>query len=188
MIIQVGAFDGLLSDPLSELLTKSYVTAFLLEPQPGPYRKLEERYTGNKRIKLVNSALSAKTGNDCMFTLDSSNGSAIASLSSSHILNFGKSKSSLENINVSTISASDLFVMTGWNGLDKLQVDTEGFDWQVIKFFFDIQVFPLVINFERMHLSRSQALESRDILSANDYSWIDLEYDCLAYKTSLLRL
>jgi FkbM family methyltransferase len=186
-IIQVGAFDGLLADPLKELLTKSYVTAILLEPQPGPCRKLKERFTGNTRIKIVNAALSSMTGQDFMFTLDPSNGSATASLSFSHISNFGISKSSLKKIIVSTICVSDLLDMSGWNGIDILQVDTEGFDWQVIKLFFDAKVYPSVVNFERIHLSQAQALESRDILSSNEYSWIDTKYDCLAYKKSLLR-
>jgi hypothetical protein len=62
-IIQVGAFDGLVSDPLHKVLEiDSNIRAILVEPQDKPFSCLVEKYKSFNHIYLENSAVTEKDG------------------------------------------------------------------------------------------------------------------------------
>src|SRR5688572_3150460 len=62
-ILQVGAYDGVSNDSVYELLHAcEHTRAVLLEPQPGPFAKLERLWQGSQRITPVRAALSESTG------------------------------------------------------------------------------------------------------------------------------
>ena len=57
VIIQVGANDGEMCDPLRPFLTSLNVEAYLFEPLKLYYDKLAQRYSGKDNIRVINSAL-----------------------------------------------------------------------------------------------------------------------------------
>jgi FkbM family methyltransferase len=62
-ILQVGAYDGISNDAVHDLLVAyEHVRAVLLEPQPGPFSLLQERWGGSSRVVPVRAALSDSTG------------------------------------------------------------------------------------------------------------------------------
>jgi FkbM family methyltransferase len=62
-ILQVGAYDGVSNDIVHGLLGPyDHVRAVLLEPQPGPFSLLQNRWEGSSRIVPVRAALSESTG------------------------------------------------------------------------------------------------------------------------------
>jgi FkbM family methyltransferase len=62
-ILQVGAYDGVSNDAVYDLLRAyEHARAVLLEPQPGPFAKLERLWEGRERITLVRAALSDVSG------------------------------------------------------------------------------------------------------------------------------
>jgi FkbM family methyltransferase len=62
-ILQVGAYDGVSNDAIHDLVgAYDHVRAVLLEPQPGPFAKLERLWKGNQRVTAIRAALSAVTG------------------------------------------------------------------------------------------------------------------------------
>ena len=62
-ILQIGAYDGVSNDSVHELL-RSYPHArgVLLEPQPGPFAKLESLWSGSERVAVIRAALSDAVG------------------------------------------------------------------------------------------------------------------------------
>ena len=72
--IQVGAFDGIVGDPLRKYVLKCGWRGILIEPQARAAGKLRELYSGNDRIIVLQAALDRKSGNRKIFTVDPQNG------------------------------------------------------------------------------------------------------------------
>lgn len=69
-ILQVGAYDGVSNDWVHDLLRAyEHTRAVLLEPQPGPFAKLDRLWQGNQRITAIRAALSDSTGDRPLFVI-----------------------------------------------------------------------------------------------------------------------
>src|ERR1700739_530849 len=69
--IQVGAFDGVSTDPLRKYIQTCGWRGVLIEPQPGPVAQLHELYCGNDRLVILKAALDDKRGTRTLFTVES---------------------------------------------------------------------------------------------------------------------
>ena len=183
--MQIGAFDGQICDPLNDILGNSSVTAVLVEPQKAPYESMVNRYSANPRIRIINAAIAESDGEVTLY-VPSAEASAMASLIPNHHKRFGKNE--LREVRVPSLTAASLVKKCGIKKIDILQLDTEGMDFQILKWFFMAGVEPDVLNFESMHLGKSDRLAARDLLREKGYWWIDTEQDTFAFKESLVRL
>src|SRR5262245_28422050 len=69
-ILQVGAYDGVSNDAIHALLgAYDHVRAVLLEPQPGPFASLQERWKGSARVVPIRAALSDATGERPLYVI-----------------------------------------------------------------------------------------------------------------------
>ncbi|HUP39048.1 MAG TPA: FkbM family methyltransferase [Vicinamibacterales bacterium] len=69
-ILQVGAYDGVSNDWVHDLLSDhEHTRAVLLEPQPGPFAKLQQLWEGNCRIVPTRAALSDATGERPLYVI-----------------------------------------------------------------------------------------------------------------------
>src|SRR5438132_5810278 len=66
-IVQVGAFDEQIDDPLEHILRDKNVSAVLVEPQTSPYEALVARYGSNPRISVVNAAVAETDGQATLY-------------------------------------------------------------------------------------------------------------------------
>lgn len=184
-IVQVGAFDGLACDPLSELLTGEDVVALLVEPQAASFEKLQTRYAGNARVSLVNAALTERDGYISLW-IPGVEASPKASVDPEHHARFGLRKADLREVVVPAISVESLLRKVSHQTIDLLQIDTEGMDLQILKLFFKANRVPPVVNFESIHLSRRDRLESRQLLRQRGYWWIETDQDTFAIQQGLI--
>jgi FkbM family methyltransferase len=185
-IVQVGAFDGHMSDPLEELLQHDKTEAVLVEPQKDPCEALVKRYAGNRRIRVVNAAIAESDGSVTLF-VPSSEASQQASLIAGHHKRFGLRNSDIRQITVPSLSVASLVKQCGFERVDILQLDTEGMDYRILRWFLQAGMKPHLVNFESLHLSREERLGSRDLLRQNGYWWVDTEQDTFAVKETLVR-
>lgn len=75
----------------------------------------------------------------------------------------------LQRIDIPAITLDKLFEKHGLAELDLLQIDAEGFDWQVLKTL-DLQRFrPAIIQLETGHLQRPDLAAMAQALNAADY-------------------
>jgi len=126
-VLQIGAFDGEISDPLREILSENRVSAILVEPQIQPYELLVKRYESNPRIILINAAIADKDGTATLY-VPSSAASLKASLIPEHHRRFGMGHRDVRKSEICTLSASSLVAKFPTNHLHILQVDMEGMD------------------------------------------------------------
>ena len=186
-VLQIGAFDGHACDPLLEVLQNENVSAILVEPQKVPYERLGARYETNPRICLINAAVAEHDGVVKLYVPGSAD-SPKASLIAQHYRRFGSDAKEVRAIEVPSVSVGSLVKMFHGERLHLLQVDTEGMDYQILKWFFDAGVEPDVLNFESLHLSESERLASRQLLNATGYWWIESDQDTFALKQSLVKI
>src|SRR5206468_3260580 len=171
-IVQIGAFDGQVADPLADILRLENVSAVLVEPQTVPYKALVAHYEGNPRISLVNAAVAESDGEAILY-LPSSRESPKASLIAWHHRRFGVMAKEVHQVGVPSMSVASLLEAYQIKHVHILQIDTEGMDHDVLTWFFDADVEPAVINFEHLHLDRRERSASRELLWTNGYWWIE---------------
>ncbi len=71
IILQVGANDGIFSDPLYPyFLRQPNVRGILIEPQREPFNKLVELYRGHTNVTCVNAAIAAEAGEITLWSVD----------------------------------------------------------------------------------------------------------------------
>ena len=185
-VLQIGAFDGVASDPLEEILEDDLISAILVEPQISPYEMLVNRYGNNPKIRLINAAIADKDGTATLY-VPSSTASPKASLIASHHRRFGVGHRDVRKTEVPTLSGPSLMKRFRSEHLHILQVDAEGMDHRIINLFFDANIEPDVINFESLHLNKADRLASRNLLSNKGYWWIETGQDTFAIKECLVR-
>jgi FkbM family methyltransferase len=168
-----------------EVLQNENVSAILVEPQKIPYARLVARYATNPRVSLINAAVAERDGVVKLY-LPGSGASPTASLIPQHHRRFGSDASEVRELEVPSVSVGSLLKMFHGERLHLLQVDTEGMDYQILKWFFDAGVEPEVLNFESLHLSKAERLASRQLLNDRGYWWIESDQDTFALKKSLI--
>jgi FkbM family methyltransferase len=169
-----------------EILKNENVSAILVEPQKIPYERLVARYATNRRVSLVNAAVAEHDGVVKLYVPGSA-ASPKASLIAQHHRRFGSDAKDVRKLEVPSISVGSLLTMFHGERLHLLQVDTEGTDYQILKWFFEAGVEPDVLNFESLHLSKAERLASRQLLNARGYWWIESDQDTFALKESLVK-
>jgi len=185
-VLQVGAFDGVTADPLSRHLAAADVRAVLLEPQPEPFRKLKAKYMGFENIQTLNLAVADHYGTLEMWSDDMEGGSVMASTAAAHGKRFALARESLKPFLVECTTGAALLEKLDWNRIDFLQVDVEGMDWKVVTQFLAMESRPSVVNFEIIHLSKNERIESERRLCGLGYQIIDGKYDRFAFEEALL--
>ncbi len=185
-IVQIGAFDGQVADPLADILRLENVSAVLVEPQTIPYKALVAHYEGNPGISLVNAAIAESDGEVILY-VPSSRESPKASLIAGHHRRFGVMAREVHQVVVPSMSVASLLEAYQIEHVHILQIDTEGMDYDVLNWFFDADVQPAMINFENLHLGRRERSASRELLRTNGYWWIETSQDTFAVKEFLAR-
>jgi FkbM family methyltransferase len=169
LVVQIGAYDGLSGDPIYQFLARYPVKAILLEPQKKIFENLKKNYQDIPTVRCVNAALDSEDGYRTIFKIsDEIKCSKIAKffedIDIAQLTSFSKetilkeSHRSEELINyiisekIATISVSSMKKIYEFNRIDVLVIDTEGYDFEIIKMFFKEGFYPKIIFFESKHL------------------------------------
>jgi len=183
--VQIGANDGVRWDPLHDLILKHHLVGLLVEPLPDMFEQLKKNYVSESQLSFENVAIATENGTQTLFRVkpnanvpDYAHG--WASFNKNHLRKFNQF---IQEVQVPTLTIRSLLQKHKINHITLLQVDTEGYDYEIIKMFFDELVFPEIINYEFRHLSRNDNLECRRLLIEKGYRFIDYRaQDTLAIR------
>jgi len=125
-IVQVGVFDGNLSDPLRPVLNNSNNKVILVEPQQHCCETLKQMYSNQRHISIENSAIGENDGTVKMFLPKDQKSSPMASISEAHLQKFAAQDA--RSIVVNCMTVRSLIEKYEIQTIDMLQIDTEGFD------------------------------------------------------------
>lgn len=195
--IQVGGNDGINDDPLYHFVTwnKNKVKGFILEPVLDYFNELQKNYKNHPLIKTLNFAIHNSEENMTIHRVNPNNASVlpkyskgIASFNKQHHINCKIDSKHILEEKVDCISLENLIKTNDIKKIDLLQIDTEGYDSEIIlKFDFKV-VKPSIINFEYYipnTMSKETFNQILKILNDNDYEiWQEVN-DITAYQRNL---
>ena len=156
-VVQVGANDGINHDPISKYVKRDGWRGVLLEPQKDIHDKwLQKVYSKNPKIETLCAAIGPTDGTSTLYKIGWSDmrwATGLASFqrstleqaySSGHIDRVSKkyglsipkdSDIHIVEETVRVVSPSTLLKLYTIDQIDLLQIDTEGYDYEVIKLF-----------------------------------------------------
>lgn len=193
--VQIGANDGISYDPIYNLVTAEKVRGIVIEPIKDIFARLVDNYQDHPQIKPLNIAIHRDEKEMTIFRVDPTKKNypewtkGTPSFNKSHHkLSFIDENDIVEEV-VNCISFMDLTIEHNIKYIDLLQIDTEGYDTEIIKMIdFDI-IKPKIISFEhglqQGIISITQFQECQELLLKNKYNMVILENDALAYLSEL---
>lgn len=189
--VQVGAFDGVSGDPVHGFVKRFGWQGVLVEPQHEAFEKLRANYQGSPGLRFENAAISQESGTMELFRVATANSNSPAwagQVASFNRLNVEKharkwNLGKVEAVEVKAISFADLAQKYSIAVIDLLQIDTEGFDFEVIKMVDFDRLPPAIIHYEHCHLGKENAEASFRFLIERGYRVSVGETDTIALKT-----
>ena len=178
--VQIGAFDGREGDHLYHLIRANHWRGILVEPQPQAFELLKQNYAGEENLNFYNVAIGPTEGTLKLYTRMT--GSVpIASVSKRLLIKPGHSRSEVIGIEVPCWTFDRLLREAGApERIDLLQIDTEGFDFEIIRSIRFDRVKPSIIRFEHALLSERDRNECLRLLSDQGYRFLLEDRDTMA--------
>lgn len=196
--VQVGANDGKTNDPLYAHVTKRGLSGLAVEPQPDVFELLRKNYAPYPGVRCVQAAVAAHTGTLPFYTVRDSvktreNFSRVTGIASFDEAVFRKTVRAklplgadvdafIQATPVEALSFRDLFGRHGVTRVDLLQLDCEGYDYEILKTFDFGRYAPGVINLESLHFSDAVRDECEAFLAAHGYRSFRTRADICAYR------
>lgn len=175
--VQVGANDGVFTDPLRPYVLARGWRGVLVEPQIDVFERLKANYAQSAgSLVFENIAISSKD----TVTLylppadlgdrDPAHAHAVVSVDADVIARqIGMPESSLRRVEVPAMTLDALLERHSINELDILQIDAEGYDWDVLQTLDLQRVAPTLIQLESGHLNRPTLARMAQDLNAAGY-------------------
>ena len=179
-VIQVGANDGLMDDPIRQYIIRYRWHGILVEPQVNEFKRLQENYKNESdRLVFKNVAISDHDGiqnlykvKDDLILEEWQRGSATLSPKDG----FKRRNDVITEI-VKCITFDTLIQTNNVKNIDLLQIDVEGFDYEIIKLINFNSIKPKLIRYEHRHLNYSDKYECKKYLKKIGYKIYETQYD-----------
>jgi FkbM family methyltransferase len=194
--IQVGANDGISHDALYDFVKQHRSKGIVIEPLEDLYKKLSENYSYNKNIIPVQKAVHPHLKEITMYKVDPAKqkelppwSSGIGSVFPDHYKRSGIASSDIIAERVKADHFMNITSQHGFSGaFDLLQIDVEGFDYEVLKQL-DFKILqPSIIKFEIINLEKKDWKAAIQILKQQGYSCFQNGLDIIAVQLRTVRI
>jgi len=190
--VQVGSNDGVVFDPLHNVVKTYGWTGVLLEPLPGLFDSLVANYAGYPGLAFENAAIADHDGVATLFMVEPRPGdpywvNQLASFDKQVILSHVGKVDDLERrlveVQVQALTFPTLVERHGLSEIDLVHTDVEGFDHEVVgQIDLDAPWAPQYLIFERQHMDAATFRGTRRRLVRAGYRCINIWPDELAYR------
>jgi FkbM family methyltransferase len=186
--VQIGAFDGVSGDPLFPWVKQGKLAGCLIEPQADAFERLQANYAGVDGVAFKRAAIGPQAGNSTLFRIrPGSIGPEwlfqLASFDRSILLRHAPFVPGLEQMiiteTVPTITVEQLLAELPARP-NVLVIDTEGYDFELIKLWNVPRRKPEIILYEHKHLTTADQAACRQHLIENGYRVHPLDQDTVA--------
>ena len=191
--IQIGANDGIGNDAIYPLVKKYKLRGVALEPQKDIFTVLDKNYADEKQVTCVNKAIHNDLKEMQLYKIDSQGDLTGLPIWATRIASFDKQviESHRKHIpdiekriiqeTVHCISLDNLLVEQNVPQIDLLQIDAEGYDYEIIKMIDLQKIKPSIIRYEHKHLSKQDFDACLEYLIQNSYRILNEGSDITAY-------
>lgn len=177
--LQIGAFDGQVGDEIFELIKRFPVRGVLVEPQPTAFEKLRALHGERDNLLLVNGAIDRVTGTR-PFYMSTKEDVEFASFDRNHLLRQGLASKEIVSHEISCLTVDDVLRLANFDTVDLLQIDAEGYDYEILKSIDFDRVCPKILRFEYRHFSDDDLQECLKMLAARGYRFLTEKLDLVA--------
>jgi FkbM family methyltransferase len=152
--IQIGAHDGKSFDPIHKYITRHHWHGVLVEPQPKLFERLKATYAAERQLRFENVAIARTDGVMDLYCLKDDgrmpyHATMLASFNRGAVANnMHGYRGEVIAVPVPAMCVATLLAKHGIKELDLLQIDTEGFDWDVLQMFAEANCWPTIVHFE----------------------------------------
>ena len=192
--VQVGSNDGVIHDPIHQVVRACRWTGVLVEPVPAMYERLVANYEGVPGLAFENAAVGTVDGMSTLYSIDPRPGDPYwveqtASFDRATLESHGDRvvgvKDRIVETPVPSLTLPTLVTRNGLTTVDLLHVDVEGYDFEVLKQIdFTASWAPTFIIYEREHFDRVTDEAARKMLRNAGYRLADIWPDQFAYRTA----
>ena len=195
--IQIGANDGIASDPIRRFVTRNDVAGLVVEPLKDIFTKLTANYRDFPKVKPVNVALHQTAKSIELHRVDPVKGAhlgewaqGIASIRKDHHALSQTPGAVMISETVPCVTLTELIEQHGVARVDLLQIDTEGYDREIIKMIDFQRHQPAIIRFEHGLpdgvMSVAEFKECAGLLMDHGYYVVTEPYDAIAYLPAMI--
>lgn len=187
--VQVGANDGVLDDPIRALIIEHALPGLLIEPLPDLFDKLQQNYAGQSQLRFENAAVLATAGRITIHRVQpgapvAAHWHGIASFSRDNLLAQGVPPEHITTHEVHGAPLGDILARHHVGDVSLLQVDTEGYDFEVIRSAFAAGMRPDIINYEHCWLPPKTRHACKEMLDAHGYGFVETGKDTIALRST----
>ncbi|WP_339698766.1 FkbM family methyltransferase [Algoriphagus aquimarinus] len=191
--IQIGGNDGVSFDFLYSEVIKRDSYGLIVEPSPKYFKELENNYIDFKNIFLLKKAIFKSNSIVKLYEVNSNGlkkipdwGKGVGSIDKKNLTKNELSDDDIDVIEVEGITFMDMLDnYPEFTSVNYLQIDTEGFDFEILKLI-DFSKFQCdFIRYEKANLSLADLLESEVLLKKQGYQIVSDEYDNFCFKPPL---
>lgn len=197
VFVQVGAHDTTQLDPLARHVRERQWTGLMIEPVPYVFERLRAAHGGNPRIALENVAVADRSGTRTLFYLPESDDEglppwydALASFRKDvllgHTEHIADVADRVATIDVECATFEELCERHGLDKIDVIQIDTEGYDHEVLRGIDFARHRPGLVMFEHLHLDATTQDASLELLQGAGYETASDHMDTVGLHRSEL--
>ncbi len=190
--VSIGANDGVKNDHLASFITKYKWHGIMIEPMPDNFTRLKKHFGDNKNIVLENMGVSEKNDiSDFYYIKDIAPDEPdwydqVGSFDRDVFYkNISVEPSLLNRVGVEKIQTSTLDEITrkhGFGKIDLVMIDTEGYDYKILKSLDLDKINAEIIIFEYEWLTNYETKQAIKMLVHAGYRTIINGIDCIAIK------
>ncbi len=197
--IQIGACDGVSFDPIYPFVTRNHarIRGLVVEPLPDLFGQLQHNYRKFPSIVPVNCAIHNTEKEMILYRVDPARtdglpewAKGLASFNNQHHELTGIPRDVIVSERVACMSLPELMAAYQYPRLDLLQIDTEGYDAEIILGIDYRIVVPAIIRFE--HGLREETMSNEtfqnvaDKLHQHGYELAIEDSDAIAYQRNIV--
>lgn len=193
-VVQVGANDGSRADPVNQYIRRYHWRGLLIEPQPRVFERLVQTYADEPQLAFEQCLVGREEGEQSLYTVrESADGpsfrwTGLARLDRESLVaelageGFENPETFVEELRVPVATLNHLLEKHDVSHVDYLQIDAEGFDFEIIKTV-DFERFGVpILQYEHFHLSEDDRIACMELLSRHGYRLAGVRGDTVAYR------
>jgi FkbM family methyltransferase len=193
--VQIGSNDGKSNDPLNYFIVKKKWKGVLVEPVRSVFSLLKENYAHIPSLIFENVAISDHNGKTKFYRIKTEGAdlpqwyTQLGSFNKSVLLSHEKHIPNIQQLiieeEVEVVTIQDLLNKHKISRVNVLHIDTEGYDYEIIKTinFSTLRIDILI--FEHIHLSEEKYKECMSLLTNNNYVLFKFGDDTLCLTSGL---
>jgi FkbM family methyltransferase len=189
--IGIGANDGVTGDPLHPFIRDHGWRGLMVEPIPEAFAALERNYAGFDQVGLVQAAIGPQDGSGTIYSVEAPESAGMgmtlhSSFDRAVLLKGTRWFPGLEERIVArpvpVMSFATLLGRTGGQAVDVLKIDTEGYDFEILRTVDLARLDPSLLIVEYANLPRETVVRMADLLLDHGYRLTMTRLDMLGWR------